>query len=44
MNRNRTKKMDKNDNKKEWTSPELSELPVEETNQLDPPAPDQQNS
>jgi hypothetical protein len=24
--------------KKEWNSPELSELPVEETNQLPPPS------
>jgi len=42
MNTNRTKKMDKNDNKKEWTSPRISELPVEETNQLNPPDVDDQ--
>lgn len=28
------------DNKKEWSSPELSELAVEETNQLPPPEPE----
>jgi len=26
--------------KKEWVSPQLSELPVEETNQLNPPPPE----
>jgi hypothetical protein len=30
------------DNKKEWTSPEIAELPIEETSQLNPPNVDDQ--
>ena len=40
MNTNRTRKMDKAENKKVWKSPEIAELSIDQTSQLDPPSVD----